>query len=141
MKRIAFSLMVLVVALTTACNQSSKNSSQSETQPNAGPGNFNPEEMVSRQIDQMKESLDLNEEQVTQVRTLITENFDNMKKMRENKGDRQEMRAQMEEAREELNKKIKTILSDEQWVKYEAFEKEQMSRRGQRRPEGSGRPE
>lgn len=138
MNRIVFSVLVLVIALATSCNQSSNSNSQSgsESGGGMGRGNFNPEELVDRQMTEMKETLDLSGKQEKQMRELMLENFDNMSKMREKSGgDREAIREQMQQLREEQNNKIKEILTEEQWEKYEAFEAERRSRRGQGRPQ------
>lgn len=141
MNRIVFSVLVLVIALATSCNQSSNSNSQSDSQSTGGMGggNFNPEEMVERQMAEMKETLNLSDKQEKQMRELILENFDDMSKMREKSGgDREAMREQMQQLREEQNNKTKEILSDEQWEKYQTFQEERRGRRGQGRQE---RPE
>jgi Spy/CpxP family protein refolding chaperone len=143
MKKITFYLLMFVVILATSCNQTSKNSSQTgsptDSQPNAGPGNFNPEDMVDRQMEELTKALELNEEQEKQVREIFVANFESMKEMREKAGgDREAMREKMQSAREEQNTKIQALLTAEQWEKYQTIEKERRSKRGQGRPE---RPE
>ena len=144
MKRFAFSFMALVFILAISCNQSSKQNSQQNSGPGGGmgPGNFDPKEMVERRIDQMKETLDLSKDQQKQMYSIMMEDFENMQKMREQSpsdGGRPEgMREEMQKMREEQNKKIKAILSDEQWQKYEAFQEEMRDRRRQGGPGGPG---
>ncbi len=137
MNKIVFVCMVLVVALVTSCNMGNRNS-----QPSFGPGNFDPEAMVDRMMEETTETLDLSKDQEKQLREIMLENFDKMAKMREEMqnsgGGFENMREQMQEAREEQNKKIKEILSEEQWEKYQVMQEERRARRGQG---GPGRPQ
>lgn len=142
MKRIVFSLLVLLVVISTACNQGSKSNSQ----PSSGPGDFNTEAFVDRQVEQLNEALDFTDKQEKEIRVIITKGMDDMMKMREEmqsgNGDREGMREHMQEMRGEQNKKVQEILSEEQWTKYQSIEKERRGQRGQgRQGGGQGRPE
>ena len=142
MKRIVFSLIVVIVALASACNQSSKNNSQQ----NSGPGDFDAEERVNSQLEELNEVLNFSGNQEEQVGKVLMESMDNMMRMREEMqnsgGGFEGMREKMQEVRTEQNKKIKEILSEEQWVKYEVYEKERRGKRGQGRSGGGqGRPQ
>ncbi len=101
-----------------------------------GPGNFDQEAFIDRQMDQMKESLDLTSDQEKQIRDILTEGSENMQGMREEMrnggGDFEGMRERMQEMREEQDAKIKTVLTEEQWGKYEVMQEEMRARRGQR---------
>ncbi|NCB09201.1 MAG: hypothetical protein EOM73_13675 [Bacteroidia bacterium] len=135
MKRVIFFGMLLATGLMFSCNQSQNNSNN---QGGMGPGNFNPEEMIQRQVSELKETLNLSSDQEKQMQKLITQNFENMRKMREqrqNSGEGFEgMREQMQKIREEQNNKVKAILSDEQWEKYQVWQEERRARRGQGGP-------
>ena len=135
MKRVVFFWMLVATGLIFGCNQSQNNSNN---QGGMGPGNFNPEEMVKRQLSELKETLNLSSDQEKQMQKLITENFENMQKMREqrqNSGEGFEgMREQMQQMRQEQNNKVKAILSDEQWEKYQVWQEERRARRGQGGP-------
>ena len=142
MKRIVFSLIVVLVALASACNQSSKNNSQQ----NSGPGDFDAEERVNSQLEELNEVLNFSGNQEEQVGKVLMESMDNMMRMREEMqnsgGGFEGMREKMQEVRTEQNKKIKEIISEEQWVKYEVYEKERRGKRGQGRSGGGqGRPQ
>ncbi len=141
MNRIVFAVLVLVMALASSCNQSSKSNSQQ----GFGSGNFDPEQMADRQIEEMKETIDLSGTQEKQMRELIMENFENMSKMREEMqnsgGGFEGMREQMQKVREEQDQKVKAILSEEQWEKYQTYQEERRARRGQGGPGGMGRPQ
>ena len=140
MKRTVFLVMVLVSALVISCNNSSNNSQQMPFGRGGGmgPGNFDPEAMVDRQIEDMNETLDLSKKQEDQIREIMEENFENMAAMREemqNSGAGFEgMREQMQKVREEQDNKMKEVLSEEQWEKYLVMQEERRQMRGQGRP-------
>lgn len=143
MNKILFFAAILIVGFSVACNNQGSNNSQ----PQFGPGgfgdrgNFDPDEMAQRQVDRLNEQLDLSEEQQKQVYDITIENFENMQDMRGQMGgggDFEDMREQMQKAREEQNQKMKAILTDEQWEKYEVYQEEMRARRGQGRPDGFG---
>ncbi len=141
MNRLVFVIMMLVTALVISCNNGSNNSQQMPfgRSGGMGPGNFDPEAMVDRMMEETTETLELSKDQEKQLREIMLDNFDNMAKMREemqnNGGGFEEMREQMQQAREEQNKKIKEILSEEQWEKYQVMQEERRARRGQGRPQ------
>ncbi|HKL31429.1 MAG TPA: hypothetical protein VJ919_02775 [Tangfeifania sp.] len=99
---------------------------------------FDPEEFAKRQTAQLKEELDLNKEQEEKVYDLNLESIKKMSKLREEMqsgGGFEGMREKMTEIREEQNKKMKEILSEKQWTKYEKFQEERRGRmRDRRRP-------
>jgi len=100
--------------------------------------NFDPEDFAKRQTAQLKEELDLNKEQEEKVYDLNLESIKKMNKLREERqsgGGFEGMREKMTEIREEQNKKMKEILSEEQWTKYEKLQEERRGRmRDRRRP-------
>ncbi|MBN1986055.1 MAG: hypothetical protein JW761_07095 [Prolixibacteraceae bacterium] len=144
MNRTLFFMTVLFLGIAAACGNQGSNNSQ---QPSFGAdrfgnrGNFDPEEMAQRQVERLTEQLKLSEEQQKQVYDLTMENFENMQQMRGQmggEGDFEKMREQMQKAREEQNQKMKSILTDEQWDEYEAYQEEMRARRGQGGPGGFG---
>ena len=102
-----------------------------------GQRNMNPEEMAKRQTEQIKEAVGLNEKQEKQVYELNLESGKKMRAMREQNqgGGFEGMREKMTEFRAEQDKKMKTILTEVQWKKYEKFQEE----RRERRNDGQGR--
>ena len=56
--------------------------------------------------------------------------------MRDSGGGFDGMRDKMQALREDENKKMKAILTDEQWTKYEKYQEERRNRRGQGGPGG-----
>ena len=105
-----------------------------------GQRNRNPEEMAKRQTERLKELLGLNKAQEKKVYDLSLENgkkrAEMFQEMRDSGNGFEEMREKMQELRNDENKKMKAILTDEQWTKYEKYLEERRSRRGQGRPGG-----
>lgn len=104
----------------------------------AQPRDFDPEDLAKRQTAQLKEELDLNEDQEKKVYDLNLESTKKMSKLREEMqsgGGFEGMREKMTEIREEQNKNMKEILTEKQWAKYEKYQEERRSRmRDRRRP-------
>lgn len=139
MKRILYSLTVVLLVVFAGCNQGSNTSSPFSNNgggEGAGQGNFDPGAFIDRQMDQMKESIDLSDDQEKQIREILTSGSENMQKMREEMrdggGDFEGMRETMQKMRDEQDSKIKAILPDEQWEKYEVMQEEMRARRGNR---------
>nr|WP_319569691.1 hypothetical protein [uncultured Draconibacterium sp.] len=137
MKRTVFLVMVLVSALVISCNNGGNNSRQMPfgNGGGMGPGNFDPQAMVDRMVDDMDKNLDLSKKQEEKIRKIMEENFESMAKMREEMQDSgagfEGMREKMQKVREEQDNKMKEVLSDEQWEKYQVMQEERRARRGQ----------
>ena len=148
MKRISYLLMAIVLVFSVSCNKGSKNNQQPGMGPGGGmggPGNFDPAAMVDRQMEQLKEGLDLSDDQEKQVREIITAGFETMRKEREGMqdggGDFEGMREKMQKMREEQTEKIKAVLSEEQFTKYQKIQEENSERMRQGGgPGGPGGP-
>jgi periplasmic protein CpxP/Spy len=136
MRRISFLMMAIVLVFSVSCNKLKQNSQeQQQMGPGGGmggPGNFDPAAFVDRQMEELKEGLELSDDQEKQVREIITAGFETMRKSREEMmdggGDREAMREKMQKMREEQNEKIKAVLSEEQFTKYEQIQKERRER-------------
>jgi hypothetical protein len=85
---------------------------------------------------QLKERINLTDEQAKHVEQIYQESADQMSEMRNQFDDRSQMREQMMKNREEVNNRIEEILNDDQIDLYRAFQNEQeqfrRGRRGQR---------
>ncbi len=91
-----------------------------------GPGGqMDPEQMATRQADQMKQSLKLTDQQYTKVVAVFKEQMESMQKMMQG-GQRPDMEA-MQKVREEQEKKLKDILTADQ---FKTWQEEQANRRG-----------
>lgn len=113
-------------------------------------GPMNPEDMAKFQTERVKEACTLNDDQYKAIYDIYLEQS---KKMQEQMQSAQQGgngmprfdREAMKKQREEMNAKIKTILTEEQYAKYEEMQKQQRQRfgggrHGGPRPEG-GRPD
>lgn len=97
------------------------------------------EERVKMTIERMTTELQLTKEQQVKLDTVFTSSFKAMQKMREDaqaSGNRPD-RAAFEKINTERNEKVKGILSEEQYKKYEASQ-EAMRERGGNRGGGGG---
>ncbi len=120
MKKLGFLFVAIVLGTTL-----------SMAQPQ-GPRNMNPEDMAKRQTEQIKEAVGLNSDQEKKVYDLSLEMSKKMRTMfQENQGgDREAMREKMTTLRGEQNKKMKEILTADQWSKYEKYLEDRRSRFG-----------
>jgi periplasmic protein CpxP/Spy len=135
MRRISFLVMALIMVFSVSCNKLKQNSQEQQQQMGPGGGmgggNFDPAAFVDRQMEELKESLELSDDQEKQVREIITAGFETMREAREGMqdgGDREAMREKMQQMREEQSQKIKTVLSEEQFTKYEQIQEERRER-------------
>lgn len=125
MKKLGIMLMSLVLVTMVA-----------KAQP--GERNVNPEEMAKRQTEQIKEAVGLDAKQEKQVYDLNLEAGKKMRELREKNqgGGFEGMREKMQEIRAEQDKKMKEILSEAQWEKYQKYQEERRSQWQNRRPGG-----
>jgi periplasmic protein CpxP/Spy len=136
MKRFSFLLMAIVLVFSVSCNKLRQNNQQEQQQmvPGGGmtPGNFDPAAFVDRQMEELKEGLDLSDDQEKQVREILTAGSETMRKTREEMqdggGDRDAMREKMQQMREEQTEKIKAVLTEDQFTKYEQIQAERRER-------------
>ena len=99
-----------------------------------GSRNFDPKERAKRQTEELTEQLGLNKDQQKKVGELNEKYSEKMtamfEDMRGGGGDREAMREKMTKLRDEQNKEMKKILTDDQYKKYEKYLEERRSRRG-----------
>lgn len=99
-------------------------------------GPFDPEQMLDRQMSQMKEELNLTAEQEGKVRPILKEGFEKMaefrSKLRDGSGGRPpEMREEMAKVQQETNDQLGKVLTKEQMEKYEKMLQERRGRFGE----------
>lgn len=123
MKKIGVILMSLLLVAVVATAQ-------------PGQRNFDPEEMAKRQTEQIKEAVGLDEKQEKQVYDLNLETGKKMRALREENqgGDFDGMREKLTELRVEQDKKMKEILTGDQWEKYQKYQEERRAQWRNRRP-------
>ncbi|MDW7695290.1 hypothetical protein R9C00_28120 [Flammeovirgaceae bacterium SG7u.111] len=104
-------------------------SSWSIAQPRGG-GNM--EERTKKQLAAVKERCNLTEEQIPKVEAIYNASTEKMKVIfEESEGDRELMRSQMREVRQNINKELKAILTESQFAEYQAMQQEQAGGRQQ----------
>jgi len=120
MKNVYFCLLIAVISLSAIYCSENRNF----------PGRMSPEERAL----QLKEVLDLTDEQTKEVEQIYTESQKKMAELRDQyEGDRSQMRELMMAHRDETNKKIEEILYEDQIPVYrEYLEERREFRRGQR---------
>lgn len=91
-----------------------------------GDRNMDPKQRAQEMTEQMVKAYALNDDQKEKVQTL---NLEMMQKMSENRNDdREARRAKMQTVREDYNKKLKEVLTDEQYKKYAKDEADRQQR-------------
>lgn len=148
MNRISFLLMAMILVFSVSCDKIKQKMQPEQQQMSpggmGGPGNFDPAAFVDRQMEELKTGLQLTDEQEKQVREIIVGGFETMQKAREGMqegGDREAMREKMQKMREEQTAKIKAVLSEEQFAKYEQIQAERRERMRQNGFGGQGGPQ
>lgn len=118
-----FVVALLVIGLTTFAQEKGKKGERK---------NMSPEERTEIRVEKMTKELDLNETQQKQVKELLAsqkedreEIIEKRKEIKETaekatKEQREEMKAIMEEKKEAIKSKMKTILTDDQFKKWES---------------------
>lgn len=96
-----------------------------------GGGDFNPEDMVKRQVDHIKELCGLNDEQTKKISDYMTESqkkmMEEFQKAQQDGGGMPDMSG-FQKRREEQTKFIKSVLTEEQFKKYDEDQKKMMER-------------
>ena len=100
------------------------------------PGDMRRGDNMKEHLDKMAEDLGLSDDQKTKVQAAINEQREKMQALRNDTSlSQDDRRAKMKEMRDTMNEKMKTILTAEQYIKWE----EMRPMRGQR-PGGPGGP-
>ena len=91
------------------------------------------EEIAKMRADQMKETVNLTADQYAKVTVIFKEEMEAMQKMFEGggmNGDFEQMRKDMEKRQEEQNKKLKEILTEDQFKKWDKQQEEMRAQFG-----------
>jgi Spy/CpxP family protein refolding chaperone len=105
-------------------------------------GNFDPERMVGRQLEMMKDRLKLTADQEKKLKPILIDSMKQQMEMRKKyqiepgQPPSEEARTAMAKAREENNKKIAEVLDKDQMTEYQKMMQERMGRGGQGGPGG-----
>ncbi|NQU86499.1 MAG: hypothetical protein HQ541_12130 [Mariniphaga sp.] len=94
-----------------------------------------PAERAKRQVEELKTTLDLSDDQATKIEAIILDYGKKTSELRQSMGadgDRSAMREKMGVIREEQTKQIKALLNEDQVKKYDTYLEEQAERRRNR---------
>ncbi|TKG93446.1 DUF4890 domain-containing protein [Puteibacter caeruleilacunae] len=104
---------------------------------------FDPKERAQKSTKAMIEKLSLNKEQGEKIGEINLKYAEKMQEIfKKGKGNRDQMRSSMQTMRKDQEAEIKKVLTEEQYKKYQAWQKErrqQQGQRGQGRGQGQGR--
>lgn len=93
-----------------------------------------PRRSVEERVENMKEVLQLSDEQAQKMTVILEEQGAEMKEIRENfAGDRSEIREAIGDIRSKYRKRIKALLTSEQLEEYEIWLQERRDRRRENR--------
>ncbi|MCC6462614.1 MAG: DUF4890 domain-containing protein [Saprospiraceae bacterium] len=102
-----------------------------QAQPGGGPGRMSPEQRAEQQTTNMTEQLSLSEAQSSKVGEINLKYAQKMKELRASAdGDRDAMRAAMGTIRQEQDAELQTVLTQDQWKKWDAYRQEQRANLG-----------
>jgi len=107
--------------------------------PQGGPGRMNPEEMVKSQTDAMVKELGLDAKQTEKITAINKKYADKMGQLFQgSQGDREGMREKMQTLNTEKETEFKTVLTAEQFKKYQETQQKRREEMQQRRQAGGG---
>ena len=119
-KGILFFSACLILA---ACHSNSGRSGSDER--------FSPEQQRGKMLEQMTQELELTPQQQKELKAWFDSSREKRKKiLKEKKGNRKNIREMVEKNRKEMTEELKKILTEEQFLKYEKFERERRTKRG-----------
>ncbi len=128
----------LVLMILGACLVAGNGMAQ--TGPAGRGANFDPKAMADRQTQLMKDSLDLSADQLSKVEVINLKYTREMAAIREaNQGDRETIRAKMQELRPKQEKELQAVLNPDQWSEYVRI-RQAMRQNFQQRQGAGGRP-
>lgn len=94
-----------------------------------GGGGGNPAQRKEMYIKNLKDSVQLNDEKANKVADILEESNGKRREIfQDQSSDRDAKMAKMKELQDEANKKVKGVLTDEEYTRYENWQKNQMGR-------------
>ncbi len=94
---------------------------------------------AGKQLQMLIDRLGLTDAQIEQVAPILAETHEKMQSFRQNSdGNRREMFGKMKQIRDEQDKKIESLLTDDQKKIYKEIKKERQEEMARRRPRGGG---
>ena len=140
MKKFTFIIIAMFAMMISAYAQGQQSGGERSQRPSF-------EEMQKRQLESMKTELSLTDDQVAKVKVINEEAGKKMQAIFQNRDqnqDREAMRQKFADIRTEQNKKLKEVLTEEQYTKWIKLQEERDERRrenrGQRPNSTGGEP-
>ena len=124
----------LAAALVLAPEAGAQSEQQGRTRPERGQ-RMDPAQRIERRVTMMTERLQLSQPQATQIRQILTQESEQMRAIfekRQNGGDREALRPEIESVREGTEKKIDAVLTESQRKSYAELREQMRQRRGER---------
>src|SRR5687767_13043970 len=124
----------LAAALVLAPQAGAQSEQQGRTRPERGQ-RMDPAQRIERRVSMMTERLQLSQPQATQIRQILTQESEQMRAIfekRQNGGDREALRPEIQLVREGADKRIDAVLTDSQRKSYAELREQMRQRRGER---------
>lgn len=143
-----FAIIALTATLSAAAMAPAQAQQPEPSSREARAGRMDPAKRIERRVQMLTQRLDLNAEQATRIKAILTQEGEQMKVFlgkRDPAGEveplteeqRKSIRTAMQKVREQTNTEITKVLDADQLEKYEALRKQ---RSGQRGPRGERAP-
>ena len=124
----------LAAALVLAPDAGAQSEQQGRTRQERGQ-RMDPAQRIERRVSMMTERLQLSQPQATQIRQILTQESEQMRAIfekRQNGGDREALRPEIQLVREGADKRIDAVLTDSQRKSYAELREQMRQRRGER---------
>ncbi|MCW3804906.1 hypothetical protein [Plebeiibacterium marinum] len=115
-------LLMLAVVTAFGINIKAQPLGDDQHREQHGPPRFPDQKEIKEMVSKLAEEVGLNEEQTSRVEELYLAHFEDVKTQME-EGERPS-REDMEQQKSDFEKKVKSVLSEEQMAKYDVFLKE-----------------
>ena len=117
LKKLNLSLVVMLIFGLFAVNSYAQNSDQTKTKKT-------PEQKAEKMAKKMQEKLSLSDEQYRSVYDLALSTINQRASLKSNGADKETRKSEMKSLMEKQEAQLKTILSSDQWTKWEGLKKE-----------------
>ena len=145
-----FAVLTLAAALFAVSAPAQAQQTQPRQDRQARAERFDPKQRIERRVEMLDEKLNLDDSQVARIRTILTQESEEMqarfKKGRDGReraegqrdAQRDSMRAQMKQFRDRTDAAILEVLNADQKAQYQKLQQERGKRRGGERSERRG---
>lgn len=145
MKKIALLIIAAAAVTVLSAQQTNTNTNKRRNQNSEQQDRqFDPKAAAERRTEQLSKELNLTDAQKEKVNALYLEQINNSPRPDRNSGERPseaemtKMREQMQQNRKQFDADMKTILTEEQYTKYQKLESERGQGRGPGQGQGRG---